>query len=537
MAKEPSVSADMTEQELIRRKDFLEFREEDIGNLTSIHELARRYADSVIDDFYKHLLSFEETGAFFRDPDVLQHVKSAQREYFLRLTQGNYDLAYAQDRLKIGAIHERIGLPMKAYLGMYNYYLRAVANRLNEAYRGGPPAWSAFLSLMKLTFLDMGLAIETYISSRERTIREQAHLLDLTHDCIFVRNMNDVITFWNRGAEELYGWSGHDAVGKKSRELLRTVVPEASAKALDALLTTDRWEGELIETRADGAQVVVSSRWALQRDDKGQPAAVMVTKNDITARKHREGEIAALNRKLVKHTEDLGAANKELESFAYSVSHDLRAPLRAMNGFSQMLEEDYGEKLDAEGHRLLGVIRANSERMGTLIDDLLAFSRLGRQPLATQQVQLEDLVQQTLGDLRPGLDGRKVEFAVGELGAVQADPALLRQALANLLGNAVKFTQTKDPAVVEVGRGQEPAGNGTAVYYVRDNGAGFDMKYYDKLFGVFQRLHSAKEFEGTGVGLAIVKRIIERHGGRVWAESIIGAGTTFYFTLGPGASG
>jgi signal transduction histidine kinase len=263
--------------------------------------------------------------------------------------------------------------------------------------------------------------------------------------------------------------------------------------------------------------------------------AIAITQARLYERVRRHAE--ELELRVRERTAELQTANRELESFSYSVSHDLRAPLRAMNGFSQMLEEDYGEKLDAEGHRLLGVIRANSERMGTLIDDLLAFSRLGRQPLATQQVQLEDLVQQTLGDLRPGLDGRKVEFAVGELGAVQADPALLRQALANLLGNAVKFTQTKDPAVVEVGRGQEPAGNGTAVYYVRDNGAGFDMKYYDKLFGVFQRLHSAREFEGTGVGLAIVKRIIERHGGRVWAESIIGAGTTFYFTLGPGASG
>ena len=170
----PEVTTDITEQELLRRKDFLEFRDEDVAYLIGINDLAQRYAESVIEDFYRHLLSFEEMKVFFRDPEVLKRVKDAQQQYFLRLTQGNYDLAYAQNRLLIGAVHERANLPVKAYLGMYNYYLRAVANRLIEAFRNEPQrAWSSFLSLMKLTFLDIGLAIDTYINSRERTIREQ----------------------------------------------------------------------------------------------------------------------------------------------------------------------------------------------------------------------------------------------------------------------------------------------------------------------------------------------------------------------------
>jgi rsbT co-antagonist protein RsbR len=168
------VDVEVTEEELQRRKDFLQFGDDDIDNLTAINGLAQRYAKSVIEDFYEHLLSFEETRRFFQDPEVLERVQNAQHEYFLRLTQGNYDLAYAQDRLRIGAIHERIGLPVKAYLGMYNYYLRAVARRLIEAYESEPKrAWSAFLSLLKLKMLDIGLAIDTYISARERTIREQ----------------------------------------------------------------------------------------------------------------------------------------------------------------------------------------------------------------------------------------------------------------------------------------------------------------------------------------------------------------------------
>jgi rsbT co-antagonist protein RsbR len=171
-------STAISEQELLRRKDFLEFRDEDVVNLVGIHEVATRYANSVIEDFYKHLLSFEETRAFFDDPAVLQRVKKAQEDYFLQLTQGNYDLAYAENRLRIGAVHERINLPVKSYLGMYNYYLRAVAARLMEAYADEPKrAWSAFLSLLKLKTLDMGLVMDTYIDSRERTIRRQQEVL------------------------------------------------------------------------------------------------------------------------------------------------------------------------------------------------------------------------------------------------------------------------------------------------------------------------------------------------------------------------
>ena len=232
-----------------------------------------------------------------------------------------------------------------------------------------------------------------------------------------------------------------------------------------------------------------------------------------------------------ERTTELQAANKELDAFSYSVSHDLRAPLRAVDGYARMLEEDYADKLDAEGRRLLGVVRASSQQMGRLIDDLLAFSRLGREQLRTRPLQLNDLVREIIDEERPGHEGRKIDFIVGELGNADADPALLKQALTNLLSNAIKFTREKDPAVIEIGTRNAGDAGDVSTYYVKDNGAGFDMKYYDKLFGVFQRLHSHAEYPGTGVGLAIVQRVIHRHGGRVWADSTPGVGTAFYFTL------
>jgi signal transduction histidine kinase len=236
-----------------------------------------------------------------------------------------------------------------------------------------------------------------------------------------------------------------------------------------------------------------------------------------------------------RKTGELLAVNKELDAFSYSVAHDLRAPLRAVDGYAGILEKDYAGRLDTEGRRLLGVVRASSQLMGRLIDALLDFARLGRQPLRTQSVELDALVNQVIDELRAEFSRRSINFTVGKLGTAEADPALLKQVLANLLGNAVKFTRDKDPAVVEVGCRRKTEKVDANIYYVKDNGAGFDMRYSDKLFGVFQRLHSEKEFPGTGVGLAIVQRVVTRHGGRVWADSMPGEGATFYFTLQSGS--
>ena len=215
----------------------------------------------------------------------------------------------------------------------------------------------------------------------------------------------------------------------------------------------------------------------------------------------------------------------ELESFSYSVSHDLRAPLRAVDGYARMLEEDYNERLDAEGRRLLGVVRDSAARMGRLIDDLLAFSRLGRQDPVRRRIDMNLLVKETIAEVR-GDSAAMVECAA--LPAADADPAMLKQVWVNLIGNALKYSSKRDAARVEIG-GREDARE--RVYWVRDNGAGFDMRYAEKLFGVFQRLHRAEEFPGTGVGLAIVHRVVTRHGGRVWAEGRPGEGACFFFSL------
>ncbi len=335
----------------------------------------------------------------------------------------------------------------------------------------------------------------------------------------------------NTAACQMNGYTRDELVGKPINILNSNPLPSTE---LDEYLANIRQAGVLrFETRhrrKDGTEFLIEVSNSLLT--LGGRDVLLGIDRDITERKQAEDQIRHLNEQLeqrvMERTAQLEAANKELEAFSYSVSHDLRAPLRAIDGYTRILVEDYEASLDAEGKRISGVISAEARRMGQLIDDLLAFSRLGRKEMHSSRINMKELATSVFNELVKEEDQGRIDFQVTRLPAAQADSSLIRQVWTNLLSNAIKFTSKKERALIKVGSQQS---KGEYIYYVKDTGAGFDMEYVDKLFGVFQRLHGESEFEGTGVGLAIVQRIIRRHGGRVWAEGEPEKGATFYFTL------
>ena len=380
------------------------------------------------------------------------------------------------------------------------------------------------------------IAIRADITERKRAEAAAAHLaaiVESSDDAIVGKDLHGIVTSWNHGAEKLFGYSAAEMIGQP---VARLIPADRLAEETTILGRIARGEGvrdfETVRVRRDGRAIEVSVTVSAIKDPAGRIIGASKVARSIAERRQAEATIqelnASLERRVAERTAQLEAANRELEAFSYSVSHDLRAPLRAMDGFSQAVLEDFGARLPEEGRRYLETIRSSAQRMGELIDDLLAFARLSRQELNRRQVDTGQLVRGVLADLGSPWPGRLVQLRVGALPSCVADPALLKQVWVNLLSNALKYTRRREQAEIEIGCARA---GGPDVFFVRDNGAGFDPRYAGKLFGVFQRMHRLEDYEGTGVGLAIVQRIVHRHGGRVWAEAQVDRGATFYFTL------
>jgi PAS domain S-box-containing protein len=373
-------------------------------------------------------------------------------------------------------------------------------------------------------------------------LREQASLINLAPDAIVVRNLDRTVRFWNKGAERLYGWSAEEVLGKTMEEVMYRD-PQTLIAAFDQVLAADGdWASELEQVARDGSAVYVEIRSTVVRDEHGQVNGVLGVNTDIRERKQAREEILQLNASLEdrveQRTAQLKFANQQLEAFSYSVSHDLRSPLSSVDGFSNLLEKALtrsGEALLTERSRhYLARIRAGVGQMGELIDAMLSLAQVSRSCLLWAPVDLSAQAEALLLGFQEREPGRVAQLQVEPGLLAQGDARLLRQVLDNLLGNAWKFTAGQACTCITLG--QQTGRTGETVYFVRDNGAGFDMAYAEKLFGAFQRLHTQTEFAGTGIGLATVQRIIARHGGRIWADSVQDQGATFYFTLGAAAA-
>jgi PAS domain S-box-containing protein len=404
--------------------------------------------------------------------------------------------------------------------------------------------------------------LEQSIAERTAELDESrarlAGIIGSAMDAIITVDERQSVLMFNEAAERMFGCPTSEAIGGP----LERFIPERFRRGHASHIrrfgetgTTSRSMGTLGAiwgVRSNGEEFPVEASIS-QADAEGKKLFTVILR-DVTERKRAETRMleqteelsrqaeelsrsrlevvnlnAELERRVLERTAQLEAANKELEAFTYSVSHDLRAPLRHISGFTKILSEDFGSSLPPEAQQHLQRVEQGAHRMGQLVDELLNLTRVGRQTVTMQVTGLASIVKEVQTTLLPEIEGRKVEWKIGELPFVECDPMLMRLVFQNLMTNALKYSRPRSPAVIEIGQCEK---NGQAAIFVRDNGVGFSMKYADKLFGVFQRLHRAEDFEGTGVGLATVYRIIQKHGGRVWAEAELDRGATFYFTLG-----
>jgi PAS domain S-box-containing protein len=362
----------------------------------------------------------------------------------------------------------------------------------------------------------------------------QATALRTAASAVLITDRSGTILYTNPAFSTLTGFSAEEARGQNPRFLKSGIHgPDFYKQLWTTILSGEAWHGEFTNRRKDGSLYHDEHTITPVRSESGEITHFVAIMHDISEIKRAKAEVQKLNQELEtrvrERTAQLEAANRELEAFSYSVSHDLNAPLRHITGFARLLREDLGTNLKGDGEHCLNQIEDAARQMKRLIEHLLEFSRTSRAEQHLALVPLEPLVAEVIEALKKEARGRNVSWKRARLPEVEADPTLLRQVFVNLLSNALKFTRTKGVAEIEIGtvNGQ----NDEATIFIRDNGVGFDMRYSDKLFGVFQRLHSIEEFEGSGIGLATVQRIINRHGGRVWAEARVNSGATFFFSL------
>lgn len=450
-----------------------------------------------------------------------------------------------------GMQYAQSGLSFHAWFELVSAFRSFMRPHLLEAYGSIPPRLlSAMNGVDKLVEIILSIIGDSYLEVKQQIIRRQEAataivlerireeekfraLLESAPDGMVIVDSTGRIVLANARMESLFGYAKEEMLDRGVDMLLPTRFQAVHASQRGGYFSTPhvRPMGAglgLWARRKDGTEFPVEISLSPLQTENGMLVTAAV--RDVTERTRVEHEVKELNASLERHAAELEIANRELESFSYSVSHDLRAPLRSIDGFSAALLEDYARQLPDEARNFLERVRAAAQRMGELIDDLLELSRISRVAVSAAPVDLSVLAQNIADELQKTDPGRRVAFKISKSMQVHADRALLRIALENLMNNAWKFTSKIEQGRIEVGAKQN---GGLRAFYVRDNGVGFDEKYADKLFVVFQRLHPASDFPGTGVGLATVQRVIHKHGGRVWAQSKVDQGATFYFTLQP----
>ena len=513
----------LSPEEIDRRKAYLGIAPDDARALSSLESYVRDRAPEFVDRLHERILLFPDAAAILEKAHAQSWLKARHAEYFVELVSGTYDMDYVLNRLAVGITHQEIGLGPEWVQASFGLFLEWTL-QLSRHDPSSPLAENPVLMeiLSKVTLFDSGLVMDSYFMAEREKAEVLSRVFDTNAEVVWILDAQGRIRHANRTTRMLTGYSPEEIVARPVPEFFLPSEERPSPRLTDLEESAAReghWQGELVVRRKDGSGVTVWATLNLLGEEKGQ--GIILEFRDRTAEKKTEQD-------LVAKTADLVRSNRDLEQFAYVASHDLQEPLRMVTSYTQLLSRRYKGQLSSEADEFIGFAVDGAVRMQALINALLAYSRVDSRGRPLVVCDLNAVLDHALDNLKLALEESEASIVRGELPRVMGDPVQLMQLLQNLVGNAVKFRAKDRPPVVTVAA--ERAGDLWRIR-VSDNGIGIDPQYFDRIFVIFQRLHTKEEYPGTGIGLAMCKRIVERHGGTIGVASAPGNGSTFTFTL------
>ena len=511
----------INDQEIAERLAFLQLSPHDIDLLKALHDTLKGRHAAFIDDFYVQLQNFETPRNLLTDPALVERLKRKQEAYFDRLVAGCYDLDYVRDRVKIGETHHRIGLKPQWYLGAYHYYLAWLLPEIQQQLANDQTACiDTMQAVIKVILFDIELAIDAYFHTDHEMLRLLAQVFQSNIEGVIITDIRRQILHVNNKVAIIAGYRNENLIGQPVTLLLPAQEREVFISHWQDIKQGEPWQGEANLQHCQGKLFPAWINISGVKDETGIVTHFIVEFSDISA--YRTAQEA-----LAQRTEELARSNKELEQFAYVASHDLQEPLRMVASFTQLLARRYRGKLDADADEFIHYAVDGATRMQTLINDLLSYSRIGARNKPFESVNLNSVLQRALDNLHVAIEESHAKIVHDELPNTQGDITQLTQLFQNLIGNAIKFRGELPPEI----RIKVSDADKYWRFEVRDNGIGIAPEFFDRIFVIFQRLHSKEEYPGTGIGLSICRKIVERHGGQIEVKSERGQGTAFIFTL------
>ncbi len=513
------------------RKEFLNFSENDVRLLSELSLSLRNDAKDFVNILHDRIDRFPETRSVLGKSSSIGWLRQRHAEYFAEMTEGDYGMEYVQNRLAVGLAHQKIGLKPKWYLGSFSLFLEWIIPRILEKENGNlEKAVPTILAVVKISLLDAGLALDAYFQADKAMLDLLSRVFETDVEVVWIMDTEGRILHANRTGERIIGWDPEALRGHSMGEYLAPgpeMAEDVFAAIGDHARRSGSWEGELSFVRKDGTEFPAWGTLNTVQDARGTVTQFIVEFRDRTREK-------AIQDELDRRTEDLLRSNRDLEQFAYVASHDLQEPLRMVTSYTQLLARRYKGQLSAEADEFIGFAVDGAIRMQSLINALLAYSRVGTRGKEHVVLESRTAFEQACANLRMAIEEAGAEVIAGPLPTVTGDPVQLMQLFQNLIGNALKFRNAGHPPRIAVTA--ERLGESWE-FTVSDNGIGIDPRFWERIFVIFQRLHSREEFPGTGIGLAMCKKIVERHGGRIRVESEPGNGSRFIFTLHAGSAG